>query len=87
MDPVCASILALHCLVTPPRDEPLGFSQNVSGRFGVVVERDSTGRTAVSPANHLRYTMTWRHQLDNGARIAFSLGVEAGNLRRDPLLP
>lgn len=87
MDPFCASIVALHCLVATPAAEPLGLSHNISGRFGVVYERDSTGRSQVSPANQLRYTITWRHQLDSGARVAFSVGLEGSNLRSDTLIP
>lgn len=85
MNPICASLLSLHCLTAAPSgDEPLGISHSVSGRFGVAYE-SGMGQSQVTPIAHLAYTVTWRHQLDSGHRIAVSLEVEGSNLRRDPL--
>jgi hypothetical protein len=82
MTPFCATMMTLACLGTEPSltDGALGLSHSVAGRMGVVYERDSAGRSQAAPMVHLRYTMTLRHQLDSGARIAFSVGIEADNL-------
>jgi len=85
MNPICASLLAIHCLsAAPAGDEPLGMSHSVAGRFGVAYEQvNGVGRT--HPIAQLAYTVTWRHEFDSGARVAVSVGVEGDTLRRDPL--
>lgn len=87
MDPLCASVLALHFLFPPPEAEPFGLSHSVAGRLGVIHARDPAGNSRTGPVGAVHYAATWRHQFDSGARIAFSVGLEAGNLNPDHHFP
>ena len=75
MDLICATALSLACLGnSPPVDGPLGITPHVAGRFGVVSVR-SGGVTVTEPFAQLRTGLTWRHELDTGARIAVTVEV------------
>lgn len=61
---------------------PAGFSHGFEGRFGAVAIRDgATGRTRVEPVASALLQMNWVVDTDAGWRVAFTFGIEAGNLR------
>jgi hypothetical protein len=75
MDTICAALLSLACLgAAPSVDGPLGVTPHVAGRFGVVSVR-SGGTTVTEPYALVRAGLTWRHELDSGARVAVSFEV------------
>jgi hypothetical protein len=81
MNPICATVLSLACMgTTPPVEGPLGLTPHVVGRFGVIAERDGAGNTRTEPYAAMRLGVTWRHQLDNGARVAVTFELEGSSL-------
>lgn len=56
---------------------PLGLSQSVEGRFGVVSWRDrETGERRTEPVAALRYRINWGHETDAGWRVDFAIELE-----------
>ena len=71
-------------------DPPLGFSQSVSGRFGLVMQRDPvSGTMRGEPLAELGLWLHWHHRTDNGWGVGITVGVAAGTpwAPRDTLLP
>jgi hypothetical protein len=83
MLPICATLVTLACLGPGPgTDGPPGLTPHVAGRFGVLSE--SAGETRRSePFAALRLGLTWRHQFDNGTRVALTVEAE-GATRNAP---
>lgn len=83
MSSLCAAALTLACLGTAPAlDGPDGITPHVIGRFGVAAERGPEG-TRTQVLGGVLVGFTWRHQTDNGTRLAFTLEAEVSNLPRD----
>ena len=82
MTPICATLMTLACLGPGPgTDGPLGVTPHVSGRFGVISQRVG-GTTVTEPYAVLAAGLTWRHEFDNGARVAVSVSVVGDGLTR-----
>ena len=75
MGPICAAMLSFACLGQgPSADGPPGLTPHVEGRFGVI-SVSSGGTTVTEPYGLLRAGLTWRHELDSGARVAITIDV------------